>query len=122
MLLKKKVSVEPCPEGTIGCHGSAERPEKAGQKAENYKQVCLRWWPGGSQEEHTHAAEEGGKLERTWLGPYTITKLESKSADLRDDKGRQHPKINTDHLKPFTEPIPRIPHRVPATPPEKNSH
>ena len=49
---------------------------------------------------------KGGKLERTWLGPYTITKLENKSADLRDDKGRQHPKINTDHLKPFTDPTP----------------
>jgi hypothetical protein len=62
---------------------------------------------------------KGGKLERTWLGPYTITKLENKSADLRDDKGRQHPKINTDHLKPFTDPTPRIPHRIQPTPHEE---
>jgi hypothetical protein len=40
---------------------------------------------------------KGGKLERTWLGPYTISKLEKKSADLRDDRGRQHPKINSNH-------------------------
>ena len=62
---------------------------------------------------------KGGKLERTWLGPYIIKKLENKSADLRDDKGRQHPKINTDHLKPFTDPTPRIPHRIQPTPHEE---
>ena len=62
---------------------------------------------------------KGGKLERTWLGPYLITKIDRKSADLMDDNGNQHAKINTDHLKPFIDPAPRIPHRIQKTSPEE---
>ncbi|KAI2655936.1 Transcriptional regulatory protein RCO1 [Labeo rohita] len=46
---------------------------------------------------------KGGKLERSWLGPYEIVFLKDKSADLRDEKGHIYPKINTDHLKLFKE-------------------
>ncbi|KAL2098358.1 hypothetical protein ACEWY4_007565 [Coilia grayii] len=67
---------------------------------------------------------KGGKLERSWLGPYTITKIENKSADLLDKNGILHPKINIDHLKPFIEQTPRLPHRIhtdlpPITPSKK---
>ncbi|XP_050957711.1 uncharacterized protein LOC127158743 isoform X1 [Labeo rohita] len=55
---------------------------------------------------------KGGKLERSWLGPYEIVFLKEKSADLRDEKGHTYPKINTDHLKLFKEETPRVPHRL----------
>ncbi|KAG5278531.1 hypothetical protein AALO_G00099990 [Alosa alosa] len=59
---------------------------------------------------------KGGKLERTWLGPFTITSIVNKSADLVNEVGKVFPKINTDHLKPFIEPQPRIPHRIRTQP------
>ncbi|RXN03986.1 gypsy retrotransposon integrase 1-like protein [Labeo rohita] len=55
---------------------------------------------------------KGGKLERSWLGPYEIIFLKDKSADLRDEKGDIYPKINSDHLKLFKEETPRVPHRL----------
>lgn len=55
---------------------------------------------------------KGGKLERSWLGPYEIVHLKDKSADLRDEKGSIYPKISTDHLKSFKENTPRLPHRL----------
>ncbi|RXN14097.1 myosin-1 isoform X3 [Labeo rohita] len=55
---------------------------------------------------------KGGKLERSWLGPYEIVFLKEKSADLRDEKRHIYPKINTDHLKLFKEETPRVPHRL----------
>ncbi len=55
---------------------------------------------------------KGGKLERSWLGPYEIIHLKDKSADLRDEKGFIYPKISTDHLKSFKENTPRLPHRL----------
>ncbi|KAI2645542.1 Gypsy retrotransposon integrase-like protein 1 [Labeo rohita] len=60
----------------------------------------------------TQAPGRGGKLERSWLGPYEIVFLKEKSADLRDEKGHTYPKINTDHLKLFKEETPRVPHRL----------
>jgi len=59
---------------------------------------------------------KGGKLERSWLGPYEVVHLQEKSADLRDENGKIFPKINTDHLKPFKEKTPRIPHRMTQEP------
>lgn len=57
--------------------------------------------PEGPAKKHKGSAEERGKPERSWLGPYEIVHLQEKSADLRDEKGFFPPKINTDHLKPF---------------------
>nr|XP_055039296.1 uncharacterized protein LOC129427093 [Misgurnus anguillicaudatus] len=55
---------------------------------------------------------KGGKLERSWLGPYTIVHIQEKSADLMDKQGVMHPKISTNHLKPFIDDTPHIPHRL----------
>lgn len=54
---------------------------------------------------------KGGKLERSWLGPYEIVHIKDKSADLRDEKEYIYPKISTDHLKSFKEETPRVPHK-----------
>ncbi|XP_073802848.1 uncharacterized protein [Danio rerio] len=55
---------------------------------------------------------KGGKLERSWLGPFEIIQLKEKSADLRDEKGHIYPKISTDHLKLFKVDGPHVPHRI----------
>lgn len=58
---------------------------------------------------------KGGKLDRDFLGPFTIVALQGKSADLRDENGLMFPKINLDHLIPFLEQETRIPHRLQAS-------
>ncbi|XP_019210278.1 uncharacterized protein LOC102075523 [Oreochromis niloticus] len=55
---------------------------------------------------------KGGKLDRNYLGPYTIAAISGKSVDLLDSKGVTIPKINIDHLMVFTEEQPRIPHKL----------
>ena len=63
---------------------------------------------------------KGGKLEADLLGPFTITQIEEKSVDLRNDKGKILEKINIDHLKRYVVPQPRIPSKwiaTTATPP-----
>ncbi|XDV11184.1 hypothetical protein PO909_000192 [Leuciscus waleckii] len=60
---------------------------------------------------------KGGKLEANFLGPYTITKLEGKSADLEDEGGVKFPRINVDHLRLHVEEQPRIPHKIKSSPP-----
>ncbi|KAJ8380364.1 hypothetical protein SKAU_G00011420 [Synaphobranchus kaupii] len=52
---------------------------------------------------------KGGKLEANFLGPYIITALQGKSADLQGDSGAFFPKVNVDHLQHFREEKPRIP-------------
>ena len=44
---------------------------------------------------------KGGKLASNFLGPFTITALEGKSADLLGDNGAVLKKVSTDHLRPF---------------------
>jgi len=46
------------------------------------------------------------------LGPYTIKNIKGKNADLIDERGVIYPKINTDHLRLYTEEMPRIPHKI----------
>ncbi|XP_056606892.1 uncharacterized protein LOC130424925 [Triplophysa dalaica] len=55
---------------------------------------------------------KGGKLDANFLGPFTITSLEGKSADLENGMGVKIPKINIDHLKPYCEESPRVPHKI----------
>ena len=57
---------------------------------------------------------KGGKMESD-LGPFEITKIDDKSADLKNEKGKIMEKINIDHLKKYVEPEPRIPARWIAT-------
>jgi len=40
---------------------------------------------------------KGGKLERDLLGPFVITNIEGKSADLKSTKGSTLAKIYIDH-------------------------
>ncbi|KAM9812657.1 uncharacterized protein ACBT44_011748 isoform 2-T2 [Syngnathus typhle] len=54
---------------------------------------------------------KGGKLNPNFLGPYKIVAIEGKTADLQDENGALVPKINIDHLKPYKENKPRVPHR-----------
>lgn len=53
---------------------------------------------------------KGGKLESSYLGPYTVTALKGKSADLQDQAGTLFKKINIDHLIMCIEEKERIPH------------
>ncbi|KAA0716605.1 hypothetical protein E1301_Tti018825 [Triplophysa tibetana] len=55
---------------------------------------------------------KGGKLDANFLGPFTITSLEGKSADLENGMGVKIPKINIDRLKPYCEESPRVPHKI----------
>jgi len=50
----------------------------------------------------------GGKLERDLLGPFVVTNIQGKSADLKSTKGSTVAKINIDHLKRYVEPEVRI--------------
>ena len=59
---------------------------------------------------------KGGKLERDFSGPFTIVKLQDKSADLQSEEGRLFPKISTDHLKKYVEQNPQVPHKFTTTP------
>ncbi|XP_076833337.1 uncharacterized protein LOC143478249 isoform X1 [Brachyhypopomus gauderio] len=55
---------------------------------------------------------KGGKQEKSWLGPFTVTAIEGKSADIIDDKGVEFKKINIDLLKHYREDVPHVPHRI----------
>jgi len=55
---------------------------------------------------------KGGKLEANYQGPFIITALDGKSADLEDGRGVKVPKINTDHLRPHSEETPKVPHKL----------
>ncbi|KAI7808712.1 putative gypsy retrotransposon integrase-like protein 1-like, partial [Triplophysa rosa] len=57
---------------------------------------------------------KGGKLDPDFLGPFTVTKVEGKSADLVDSCGKVLPKVSIDHLKPYIEEMPRIPRKIKA--------
>ncbi|XP_038141231.1 proteoglycan 4-like [Cyprinodon tularosa] len=68
---------------------------------------------------------KGGKLERCYFGPYVITAIKGKCADLQDEKGNVFNKISTDQLKLAVESTPRVPHNhpqprntIPAAPPQ----
>ncbi|XP_025763981.1 uncharacterized protein LOC109202383 isoform X2 [Oreochromis niloticus] len=54
---------------------------------------------------------KGGKLEANFLGPYIITAIQGKSADLQDSNGTIIPKVNIDQLKLSKDSMPRVPHR-----------
>ncbi|KAL2102404.1 hypothetical protein ACEWY4_001572 [Coilia grayii] len=54
---------------------------------------------------------KGGKLDPSWLGPFRIAAIQDKSVDLEDEQGNITPRINIDHLKPFTEESPHVPHK-----------
>ncbi|XP_062267953.1 uncharacterized protein LOC133973886 [Platichthys flesus] len=54
---------------------------------------------------------KGGKMETSMLGPFTIVKLEGKSADLVTPKSKVIHKVNIDQLSPYIGPTPRIPHK-----------
>ncbi|XP_076873239.1 uncharacterized protein LOC143523013 isoform X2 [Brachyhypopomus gauderio] len=56
---------------------------------------------------------KGGKLDPNFLGPFEITGIQGKSADLLGKNGAVFLKVNIDHLKPAKEEMPRIPHRLP---------
>ncbi|XP_061732882.1 uncharacterized protein LOC133536406 [Nerophis ophidion] len=66
---------------------------------------------------------KGGKLEANFLGPYTITALEGKSANLEGKNGAVFRRVNIDHLIKVRHEVPRIPHKTqssttPSTPPQ----
>ena len=46
---------------------------------------------------------KGGKLDKSWIGPFTIVAIDKKSADLQS--GNQLlPKVNIDHLRIYKTP------------------
>ncbi|KAL2093134.1 hypothetical protein ACEWY4_010446 [Coilia grayii] len=45
------------------------------------------------------------------LGPFRIVAIQDKSVDLEDEQGNITPRINIDHLKPFTVESPYVPHK-----------
>ncbi|MEQ2205157.1 hypothetical protein XENOCAPTIV_027021 [Xenoophorus captivus] len=51
---------------------------------------------------------KGGKLDPNYLEPYTIMSISEKSVDLQDSQGGITPKINVDHLRVYTEELPRV--------------
>ncbi|XP_069378959.1 uncharacterized protein [Paralichthys olivaceus] len=55
--------------------------------------------------------KKGGGMETSMLGPFTIIKLEGKSADLVTEKSKMIHKVNIDQLNRYIEPTPRIPHK-----------
>nr|XP_023684874.1 anther-specific proline-rich protein APG-like [Paramormyrops kingsleyae] len=54
---------------------------------------------------------KGGKLEKDLLGPFKILAIEGKNADLLGEDGTKFLKINVDHLVPYVEDVPQIPHK-----------
>lgn len=56
---------------------------------------------------------KGGKMESGMLGPFTIVKLEGKTAHLVSKKGKSVTKYNIDQLAPYNEPEARIPRKWP---------
>ncbi|XP_032435748.1 uncharacterized protein LOC116730540 [Xiphophorus hellerii] len=55
---------------------------------------------------------KGGKLEPNFLGPFKISALQGKSADLISENGALFKNISIDHLKHFKPENPRIPHKM----------
>ncbi|MEQ2293094.1 hypothetical protein AMECASPLE_029661 [Ameca splendens] len=51
------------------------------------------------------------KLDQNYLGPYTIISISRKSVDLQDNQGKITSKINVDHLRVYTEELPRVPRK-----------
>ncbi|XP_061740030.1 uncharacterized protein LOC133540960 [Nerophis ophidion] len=60
---------------------------------------------------------KGGKLEANFLGPYTITALEGKSADLEGKNGAVFRRGNIDHLVKVRHEVQRIPHKIESSTP-----
>jgi hypothetical protein len=55
---------------------------------------------------------KGGKLDPNFLGAYTVSSVDNKSADLVDVNGVVIPKINIDHLKHHHAQSPHIPQHL----------
>lgn len=60
---------------------------------------------------------KGGKMESSLLGPFTIIKIEGKSADLVTKKCKTVHTVNIDQLCKHIDKAPRLPHKWPATSP-----
>ncbi len=97
-------------EAQINTRASQERVRRQTKpkKALNTFKVGDRVWRQNIRSQQ----RKGGKLEANFIGPYTITLLEGKSADLVDERGVKFPKINVDHLRLHVEELPRIPHKL----------
>ncbi len=91
-------------EAQINTRASQERVRRQTKpkKALNTFKVVDRVWRQNIRSQK----RKGGKLEANFIGPYTITLLEGKCADLVV----KFPKINVDHLRLHVEELPRIPH------------
>lgn len=55
------------------------------------------------------------------LRPFTVLKIESKSADLVSHKSKVVHKVNVDHVCKYIEPAPRIPGKWPPDSPSTRS-
>nr|XP_055055419.1 uncharacterized protein LOC129440231 [Misgurnus anguillicaudatus] len=96
-------------EAHVNTRASQERVRrKTKQHALNMFKVGDRVW----RENKRSQQRKGGKLEANFLGPFTVTFLDGKSADLEDGRGVKFPKINVDHLRLHIEEVPRIPHKL----------
>lgn len=88
-------------------------PKKTEKRLSNSKKKgCLQVGQRVWRQNVRNQQRKGGKLEPNFLGPFTTTAIQGKSADLLGDDGSQYKSINVDHLKSFQPENRRVPHKI----------
>ena len=85
-------------------HERTRRRLKSGAPKPNFKVGDQVW-----RQNIRNQQRKGGKLDANFLGPYTITAIQGKSADLQGENGAVFLKVKVDHLKIVKMEMPRIP-------------
>ena len=75
-------------------HERTRRRLKSGAPKPNFKVGDQVW-----RQNIRSQQRKGGKLDANFLGPYNITAIQGKSADLQGENGAVFLKVNVDHLK-----------------------
>ena len=79
------------------------------------KQACFQVGDMVLRKNIRSQQRKGGKMDKNWLGPFTVVAITKKSADLQSDN-QFLPKVNIDHLRIYKTPQPRMPRNLLAPP------
>ena len=79
------------------------------------KQACFQVGDMVLRKNIRSQQRKGGKLDKNWLGPFTLVAINKKSADLQSDN-QFLPKVNIDHLRIYKTPQPIMPRNLLAPP------
>lgn len=85
--------------------------QKQYQMPKPAKQACFQVGDKVLRKNVHNQQRKCGKLDKNWIGPFTIVAIGKNSADLHSDN-QFLPKVNIDHLRSFKTPQPIIPHNL----------